>query len=128
MAIIKKAMKKLIYIILIIPNLFFSQTYRAKLIDYDTIKTPAYCGYQKAYGVLKFELQEKSKKGEIIFIVQECPRELLEQVGEYKNDSIYTISVGSQADKKYTEIGSSICNKYYPKDKPKIFWYGFIKK
>ncbi|HEX8014311.1 MAG TPA: hypothetical protein VF465_03690 [Flavobacterium sp.] len=121
-------MKRLMYIMLIIPNLFFAQIYRAKLIDYDASKTPAYCGYQKSYGVLKFELQEKSKKGEVVFIVQECPRELMEKVGKYKNDSIYHVSIGNQVDKKLSKIGMEICQKDYPKDKTKIFWLGFIKQ
>jgi hypothetical protein len=49
-------------------------------------ENPAYCGYQVAYGVLKFELQESTvnfKKGEIIFIVQSS-REIMEIVGEYE--------------------------------------------
>ncbi|AWA30976.1 hypothetical protein HYN48_13300 [Flavobacterium magnum] len=120
-------MKRLLYILLVFPNLFFAQVYRAKLVDYDASKIPAYCGYQKSYGVLKFELQEKSRKGEVVFIVQECPRELMEKVGEYKNDSIYSVSIGDQVNKKLREIGIEICKRNYPKDKTKIFWVGFIK-
>lgn len=112
---------------LLIPNLFFAQIYRAKLIDYDASKTPAYCGYQKSYGVLKFELQEKSIKGEVVFILQECPRELMEKIGKYRNDSIYSVSIGNQVDKKLNKIGMEICQKKYPKNKTKIFWFGYIK-
>ena len=115
------------YIMLIIPNLFFAQIYRAKLVDYNASKIPAYCGYQKSYGVLKSELQQKSHlKGEVVFLVQECPRELMEKLDQYKNDSIYSVTIGNQADKKLTKIGMEICRKYYPKDKTKIFWFGFI--
>lgn len=120
-------MKRILYIILIIPNLFFAQVYRAKLIDYDANKTPAYCSYEKSYGVLKFELQEKNhQKGEVVFIVQECPRELMEKVGKYKNDSIYSLTIQNKADKKLSKIGLEICKKDYPKDKTNIFWFGFI--
>lgn len=121
-------MKLLKYFIIIIPNLLFSQIYRAKLVDYDESKTPTYCGYKSSYGVLKFELQEKSKKkGEVVFIIQKCPRELMEKVGKYKNDSIYFVSIGNQVDEKLSKIGMKICRKNYPKDKTKIFWVGFIK-
>lgn len=121
-----QTMKKLIYIMLIIPNLFFAQI-RAKLVDYDASKTPAYCSNQKSYGVLKFELQEKNRqKGEVAFILQECPRELMEKVGQYKNDSIYFVTFGNKVDKKLIKIAKKICQKDYPKDDTNIFWFGFI--
>ncbi|MBB4803755.1 hypothetical protein HNP37_003830 [Flavobacterium nitrogenifigens] len=122
-------MKRTLYIaiIILIPNLFFAQIYKAKLIDYNTSKTPAYCSSQKSYGLLKFELQEKSHiKGEVVFIIQECPRELMDKVGKYKNDSIYTIKIENQADKKLSKIGSEICKRDYPKDKTNRFWLGYI--
>jgi len=108
------------------------KTILSKLIDYSTEKTPAYCGYQIAYGVLKFELQEsteKLNKGDIVFVVQQCPREQMEMVGgEYENNKTYDLFIGNEADKKYTSIGKWQCEKFYPKDKPKKFWYGRIIK
>jgi hypothetical protein len=68
-------------------------------------------------------------KGDIVFVVQKCPREIMElSVREYENNKIYYLSIGSEADEKFSEIGYAECEKFYPKDKPKKFWYGGIKK
>ena len=129
-------MKKFTSILLFLSLSVFAQTEKtilSKLIDYSQEKTPAGCGYQIAYGVLKFELQESIgsfKKGNIVFIVQECPREQMKMsVGEYENNKNYDLFIGSEANKKYTDIGKWQCEKFYPKDKQKKFWYGrTIKK
>ncbi|SRR5690606_6247769 len=106
------------------------KTIISKLIDYSKEKTPAYCGYQIEYGVLKFELQESNanfKKGDIVFIIQQCPREQMEMgVGEYINDEIYNLFIGSEADENYTDIGEWANEKFYPQEKPKKFWYGRV--
>ena len=127
-------MKNIILILFLFPSYVSAQTMKpilSKLIEYSKEKTPAYCGYQKAYGVLKFELQESVgnfKKGDIIFIVQECPREDMEMsVGEYENNKVYPLLIRSAANGKSSEIGQSVCEKFYPKEKPKKFWCGGMK-
>lgn len=128
-------MKKITSILFFLSLSVFAQTEKttlSKLIDYSREKTPAYCGYQIVYGVLKFELQERIgnlKKGDIVYIVQQCPREQMEMsVGEYKNNKTYDLFIGSEADKNYTDIGKWKCEKFYPKDKPKKFWVGRVVK
>lgn len=127
-------MKNIILVLCLLPLYVSSQISKpilSKLIEYSKEKTPAYCGYSVAYGVLKFELQESAenfKKGDIVFIVQKCPREIMEMsVAEYENNKIYYLSIGSEADEKYSEIGYAECKEFYPKEKPKKFWYGGIK-
>jgi hypothetical protein len=128
-------MKNIIIILCLFPLYISAQISKpilSKLIDYSKEKTPAYCGYQVEYGVLKFELQESGgnfKKGDVIFIVQKCPRETMEMsAGEYENNKIYLLSIGSAANKPYSESGYEICKLFYPKDNPKVFWYGGVKK
>jgi hypothetical protein len=128
-------MKKNILIIFLFPLFVFAQTPKpifSKLIDYSNEKTPVHCGYKIVYGVLKFELQEDMenfKKGDVVFIIQQCPKEIMEMsVGEYRNNHFYFLSVGSETNKKYSEIGYSECKEFYPNDNPKKFWYGAVIK
>lgn len=127
-------MKNIILFLFLFPLFVPAQTKKpilSKLVEYSKEKTPAYCGYQVEYGVLKFELQESAenfKKGDLIFIVQKCPREIMEiSVGEYENNKIYNLSIGSEADEKFSEIGKAECEEFYPKDEPKSFWFGGVK-
>lgn len=127
-------MKNLIRILFLFPTFIIAQsnqTFQAKLIDYTKEKIPAYCGYSIAYGVLKFEIQENTqnlKKGDVIFIVQICPREKMEEIGNYLNNQIYNLAIGNEADEKFSTIGSYICEKNYPNDKPNKFWRGGVRK
>jgi hypothetical protein len=127
-------MKNLFCILLLITNLLSAQTYKAKLIDFNSEKIPAYCGYRIAYGVLKFEMQEDAKnfkKGEVIFVVQKCPREQMLDIAKtemYENNKVYNLSIGNEADKEFTKIGFEVCETNYPKDKPIKFWFGHIEK
>lgn len=45
-------------------------------------------------------------------------------VSEYENNKVYTLLIGSVANGKSSEIGQNVCEKFYPKEKPKKFWYG----
>lgn len=128
-------MKNVIIILFLFPLFISAQISKpilSKLIDYSKEKTPAYCGYQVEYGVLKFELQESSgnfKKGDTIFIVQKCPREIMEKsIGEYENNKIYNLTIGSEANKSFTENADEECRQFYPKDYPKKFWNGSVTK
>ena len=130
-----RKMKNIIIILFFFPLYISAQISKpilSKLIDYSKEKTPAYCGYQVEYGVLKFELQESGgnfKKGDVIFIVQKCPRETMEMSsGEYENNKIYLLSIGSASNKLYSENGFEICKLFYRKDNPKVFWNGEVKK
>ena len=104
----------------------------SKLVDYSKEKIPTYCGYQTEYGVLKFELLESAgnfRKGDLIFIFQQCPREVMEDtVIEYENNQTYNLFIGKETDKKNYSYAIEICRKFYPKDKPKKFWVGGISK
>jgi hypothetical protein len=127
-------MKNIILILFLFPLYISGQISKpilSKLIDYSIEKTPAYCGYQVEYGVLKFELQENSenfKKGDVIFVVQKCPREIMEKsVGQYENNKIYNLYIGSVASKPFSENGYELCAKFYAKANPERFWYGNVK-
>lgn len=127
-------MKYILLVLCLLPLYVSAQVEKpilSKLLEYSKEKTPAYCGYSVAYGVLKFKLQESTenfKKGDIIFIIQKCPREIMEMsVGDYENNKIYNLFIGSEASEKFSEIGYAECEKFYPKDNPKKFWYGGIK-
>ncbi len=127
-------MKYLISILLLFPSFIIAQTYNAKLIDYTDDKTPAYCGYSIAYGILKLELQENIKnlkKGDTIFVFQECPREAMEMsVGKYINYQLYSLTLLDEINENSSQFGIAlrIYKKDYPNDKPKNFWQGMLGK
>ena len=128
-------MKKLIIVFLLFPILVFSQTetIKAKLIDYSKSKIPSYCGYQKEWGIFKFEITENKtnfKKGDIIFTITVCPREFMEQnleISNYINNQIYLVTLGAMIDEKQI---SRRATKLFIKneDYTSLFWFTKIER
>ena len=102
-----------------------SQSFKVKLIDYSTDKIPADCGVIAFATTLKFELLENVdtlKKGQKIFVIITCPREL--GMENYVNNHQYELTVygNSKKEIKITkEYPWTIFYKYENEKLPRLW-------
>jgi hypothetical protein len=99
----------------------------------DNKKIPAYCGYQKEWGILKFKVLADTaefKKGEFLLTMIECPRERIEMFGmeNFKNNQKYLLTIGGRVDrndgyKKAVEMYSKKENENLS-----LFWFTDFKE
>lgn len=127
----KPCIMKLIFIpIVLICSLGKAQIHKVpvQLIDYSNDKTPAYCGYQIAYGLLKVKIDNDIlgfKAGDTILIFQTCPREIMEQeVKQYINGNKYELKIGNEISKSDLEKARKVLKLNYPKEHLQKIYYG----
>jgi hypothetical protein len=108
------------------------QKLKVKLIEFSDHKIPSYCGYNKQYGVLKLELLDASstfKKGEHLFIYQECPREVMnEYVGKYSNNEIYLLNLRGKINEQLLNSAEKLRKMYYKNENSGIIYSGWLEK
>lgn len=128
-------MHKLILLFLFIPIISIAQnkTLRVQLIDYSNKRIPAYCGYQKEWGILKFKVLADTaefKKGEFLLTMIECPRERIEMYGmeNFKNNQKYLLTIGGRVDRN---DGYKKAVEMYSKNENEnlfLFWFTDFKE
>ena len=127
-------MKFLLILIVLICSLGKAQTHKipVQLIDYSKDKTPAYCGYQTAYGILKVKLYKDfspCKAGDTILIFQTCPREIMErEVKQYVNDNKYELVIENEISKLDLAEARKAIKLNYPKDNSRKIYYGTLSE
>ena len=125
-------MKKVLYLFLLIPILVIGQTktIKAELFDFTKDKIPAYCGYQKEWGILKFKILESTnefRKGDFIFAFFACPREYIEKIGpeNFINFKECLLTIGSQKIPS-KDINRRAVEMFYKEGNESLPIYGFI--
>ena len=126
-------MKFLLLLLVLTWNIGKAQTTKAtgQLIDFTETKIPAYCGYQIEYGILKIRIDKDIsylKAGDTIYIFQTCPREAMERVGTYLNNTLYSVDIGKQVSKADFIKAVKVFKRDYPDQHPSKIRYGDLSK